>query len=159
MRVVFAWIECNVTFMLKMQAIPIPMWTRPFERKVDPTFGIVEYERVFAQRNLIMGMVQVVVEGYINCKSVTFNSAKDGFPSLDRLTGDYFVSSEFYWVKENTDYFNGRQYCFSVMTHCLEHLRSSEHLDQDYLGLEIHFVWQPSLGWFEFYGDVDSSSI
>ena len=159
MRLVSAWVQCNVAFMLKMQVIPIPVWNRPYERTVDPAFGAVEYERVFAQRSLIMGMVQVVVEGYINCKPVTFNSAKDGFPSRDRLTGDYYVSSESYWIKEDTDNFNGRQYCFSIMAHCLEHSQFPEQIDQDYLGLEIHFVWQPSFGWFEFYGDVDSSSI
>ena len=151
--------SCSLLKMKKMYLIPTPHWARPFERKIEPEFGDMEFQRVFVHYDKILSIVQMTVEAYINGDFFAVETEKEGFPARERLTGEYYVGSESFVAGRDDSYFGDWHYGFSLMARCLEHRSPPNQINQDYLGLEVHFIWQPNFGWFEFYGDVDQSAI
>ncbi|MCL2309992.1 MAG: hypothetical protein FWC42_09085 [Proteobacteria bacterium] len=109
-----------------------------------------------------MLIVQTAVQTYVDDFAVTTDSGSDDFPIADRLSGDYYIACESYWVQDEPWFprvGRERTYCFSVMARCLEHPQAPHQTDLDYLGLEVHFLWNVASSEFMFTGDVDSSSI
>ena len=139
-----------------------PTWAYPFFRSADDAFGEENLKLALDQRDAILAVVHGAVQHYIDHPSLTFEKAEEGFPSRDRLTGEYYISHESYKV-DDEPWFpkvgRQREYRFSFMVHCLEHLWHENQVDQDYLGLEVHFDWIPDEAAFRYNGDVDSSVI
>lgn len=83
-----------------------------------------------------------MVESYLNDPELTFERSEDGFPSRDRLSGEYYVSGDDYWIERC----QGRErYGLHVMARCLEPLSDRNHEDRDYLGLELRaWLWADS---------------
>jgi hypothetical protein len=145
-----------------MTLIDRPAWAHPFERSVDQEFGEENWARALALREAIMAIVQQATQDYIDDPLLTSDKAEQGFPSRDKLTGEYYISHESYWVNDEPWFpkvGRQREYRFSFMVHCLEHLWHENQVSQDYLGLDVHFDWIPEEATFRFHGDVDSSVI
>jgi hypothetical protein len=145
--------------MLAMSLIPPPSWAEPFYRTDDSSFEAVELERVFAQRAAFMLVFQEAVQGYIDDESLTNHTSDEGFPARDRLTGEYYVGSERFWVNHEPWFHKvgrKREYCFSIEARCLERRWKPNVMNQDYLGLVVRFEWQPEAGAFRYHGDIDS---
>ena len=146
--------------MLHMTLIPTPEWAAPLEVSVDPAFGTHEYERVLAQREAVLATVHAAVQAYVNHER--FTSQQPSFPEHARLTGEYYVHDEAYWVIDELWFQKaGRssEFRFAVKVHCLEHIWAPGQVDQDYLGLSVLFSWDLAAGTYRHDGDVDSSSI
>jgi hypothetical protein len=138
-----------------------PSWARPFERSVDDEFGQAEFEELQKQYGSVLQMVHEAIQAYVDDSALTFESEDVGFPSRNRMTGEYYIGVESYWVNDEPWFAavgRSREYRFSLMAHCLEHPFMPDQEDRDYLGLEVHFIWIPAEMRFEFLG-VDSSSI
>jgi hypothetical protein len=150
--------------MIPMRLIPHPPWAHPFSRSVDERFGDDHLQPALAQRESILNEVHQAVQAYIDDRSLTFDTAAEGFPARDRLTGEYYIASEHYHVNDEPWFprvGRSKEYRISILVHCLEHLSHPHETvsDQDYLGLDIHFDWLPDRGTFAYHGDIDSSSI
>ena len=148
--------------MKKVTLIPAPVWARPFERSIDPNFGELECAKILKDYESVIEVFCAAIQGYINDDSLTYELSEQGFPVRGRLTGEYYIASESYWVSYEPWFERvgrSREYRFSIHAHCLEHKRSKIIDDQDYLGLEVHFTWDCQIGQFFHHGDVDSSSI
>ncbi|WP_146855351.1 hypothetical protein [Brevifollis gellanilyticus] len=144
-----------------MTLIAPPAWARPLERYVDG-FGEENLAEVMAQRAAILAAVQQAVQRYIDNPQLTADTAAEWFPARERLTGEYYIGEESYWQIQDTKFH--RQSCpaghhFSYMARCLEYVWHENQTGQDYLGLEVHFAWDPLSKTFLHEGDVDSSSI
>ena len=145
-----------------MKLIEIPAWAFAFNQTVDDDFGEEEFQKVQNVRGEILSTIKNAIQGYIEDDSLAFNLESDGFPARERLSREYYIGSENYWVNDEPWFQNvgrKREYRFSFEIRCLEHLRDEEQKDQDYLGLEVHFDWDPNSGTFTFHGDIDSSVI
>jgi hypothetical protein len=145
-----------------MTLIVPPAWAPSFDRSVDRQFGDDNLKSVLSQRATIMAVVHQAVQDYIDDPSLTCDSQSEGFPSRDKLTGKYYIGSEHYWVNDEPWFSRvgrTREYRFSFEVRCLEHLCRPNQKDQDYLGLEVHFNWNPETAIFQYHGDVDSSVI
>jgi len=146
--------------MLHMTRIALPEWARGFILEVDEQFGEEEYRRLSTHRVQILDAVQEAVEQYINDD----NCVTDGglFPQRDRMTGEYYISSERYSIYREPlpqrERWGERQWAFSFSAHCLEKRWLDSQTDFDYLGLEVHFLWEPA-GQRITFGGTDSSSI
>jgi hypothetical protein len=148
--------------MLKLIRIPTPDWATPFERTADPAFPETELPRVLAQHDKILGIVQDAVQTYINEHAADIANDPQGFPLLERLSGEYYISDEAYWVNDQPWFERvgrHREYRFAVMTHLLAHAAESNSPGRDYCGLQVQFSWHPEKDRFEFSGDVDQFSI
>jgi hypothetical protein len=151
--------------MVTMRMIPCPAWADPFDRSVDHNehhFGEENLRCVLAQRETILSVVHQAVQGYIDDSSLTFDLASEGFPAREKLTGDYYIGSESYWINDKPWFSRvgrSREYRFSFQVRCLEHLWYPNQNTQDYLGLEVHFHWVPDECRFQYHGDIDSSVI
>ena len=140
-----------------MICIETPVWASELEIKVAPEFESTEHAKLQIHHGEIIKQIQQAVQQAIE-EAV---ASGDSFPDAAKLTGEYYLLSEFYYVQD-APWFEKvgrkRQYCFSFEVHCLEHIWYEKQVDQDYLGLEIHFIWQPDSSSFSFAG-VDSSSV
>ena len=146
---------------MKMVLIPAPQWASPPEKSVDLAFDEENLQAALAQRESIVAVVQHAVQSYIDDSSLAFDT-EEGFPSKKKLTGEYYIGDEHYWVNHEP-WFNRigrtREFRFSFCVRCLERLWHPNQIDQDYLGLEVHFDWLPDTKTFQHHGDVDSSVI
>ncbi|MGB4812543.1 MAG: hypothetical protein WBP13_08715 [Methylophilaceae bacterium] len=142
--------------MLKIQRIPIPTWSHPVEVNIDQKFGEVEFQRIQVLMPEILLAIEAAIQQYLDDEP-----SNGQFPEPHRLTGEYYVSVECYSFQHEPWFEKvGKkaQYCFSFFARCLEQTWYPGQIDQDYLGLEIHYIWHPAEVRFEFAG-VDSSSI
>ena len=143
--------------MVTMKRISTPPWASPFSRSVDENFPALD--KLLARHEQIIGVVDVAVQRYIDVISAT---GRSGFPQLDRLTGEFYIREESFWICDEPWFQRvgrSRGYRFSVFACCLEHSVRHDQAGADYLGLEVHFLWHPEGGLFVHEGDVDSSSI
>ncbi len=154
--------------MFPMRRIPPPEWAPEWARRVAPTveaeFGEEEYRAVFMHRAEILAAVQEAVEQYINDDDVTSNESRRSFPERRKLTGEYYIGEENYWVS-TVKYHGDRpptpqaQYLFSLMARCLEEPWLEGQTDLDYLSLSVLFEWDPAAQQVSSTCDVDSSRI
>ena len=142
----------------RCDGIPSPDWARETSVSVADKFGHGEYERLSVQRQEVLDTVQRAVQQYVNDDALTSDGDDGLFPQRQKLTSEYYISGEHYWVytEQRPPHRGERQYRFSLMTRCLEKPRheNQQDSDADYLGLEVHFEWQPDEQTVVFYGDV-----
>jgi hypothetical protein len=150
--------------MLHMTQIAVPGWARELTVEVDEDFGEEEYRRLSAHREQILDAVHEAVEQYVNDENYAYD---DQFPQRNKMTGEYYISSEGYSIYtertpprrgERQWRFGPKQWRFSLSAHCLEKRWLDNQTDFDYLGLEVHFLWEPVEQRITF-GGIDSSSI
>lgn len=145
-----------------MLLIPTPDWATPLEMNIDLAFPAGKYSRLLAQREDILAIVCEAVQAYVDRLSVPADREPLSFPVPSRLSGRYYLAAESYWVNDEPWFQcvgRSREYRFSFLVHCLELPSQSGQPEQDYLGLEVHFTWEPAAGQFIHHGDVDSSCI
>jgi hypothetical protein len=148
--------------MFVMKLIDTPSWAPQCERDIDT--NMTEQERLSYEstHDEVMLAVADAVQRYIDNTRLSFQTAEAGFPSLERLTGEYYVARVSCrvvyesWLQRMGKH---RQVRLSVLCHCLEPNLFSEQVGQDYLGLEVHFTHDETASKFLHLGDVDSSSI
>jgi len=148
--------------MHQMTRIEPPAWAYPFHRSVDDSFEETHLSAILDMRDALLAVVHDAVQGYIDDDSLTFDAETDGFPSRDRLTGEYYIGAEHFGVQDEPwiqRVGRKRTHTFSFEVRCLEHRRTENQQDLDYLGLEVHFIWDPVSATFTSHGDIDSSAI
>ncbi|HEX7992125.1 MAG TPA: hypothetical protein VF513_18390 [Stenotrophomonas sp.] len=139
---------------LLMTRIDVPGWARPFAMDIDAEFGARLHQAAESQMAEIHAAAHQLVQRYVD------DVADDMlFPDKGRMTGDYYVSELRYDVSK-TDFFpEAGAHRLSLFVRCLEHPFVQQQTDLDYLGLEVHFLWNEESASFEATGDIDSSSI
>ena len=147
--------------MLKMRRIPVPDWAKPFTATVGKDFGDQEVGRFSAHRDEVRKIVQNAVEKYVNDDKVVSVGEQHFFPEQKKLTGDYYIASEDYYVRQERGLRHSaeRQLVLNVRVCCLEKPWIESQTDFDYLGLELFFLWEPKQQTFLYTGDIESSSI
>lgn len=135
---------------LKMHLIPKPDWARRGEVSFFDGFPLLAYEGLCTKREELLALLQQAVQGYIDDPRLVADLDAEMFPGLDRLTGEYYISSESYGIA--TLGLAGN-YWVSISTHCLQPGGS------DHLGLEVHFTASIPDLFLKFHGDIDSSVI
>ncbi len=147
--------------MLKIRRIPVPEWARPFVVTRGTGFGDQEFERFSAHHNKIWEIVQNAVEQYINDGNLVSGGEQHFFPEQKKLTGDYYIASEDYYVHQAQDPRRSaeRKSVLIVRVRCLEKQWVENQTDFDYLGLELYFVWDTVKQTFSYTGDIEASSI
>ena len=110
-----------------------------------------EYQLIIQVKTRLDNAVHNAVLEYLNDENLC-NDEGDIFPCRKRMTGDYYVSDEYYRLSES-----GVQ--GSIFTRFTEtsNLPNAVPSEQDYLGLEVWFTIH-RCGGIEIYG-IDSSSI
>ena len=139
---------------LLMKRIEVPGWARPFAMDSDGEFE----ERVHQAAQLQMGEIHATAHGLIQ-HYLDEVSAGTSFPETERMTGDYYISEHRYSVSVSGVRQEMSEHRLGVFARCLEHPFVQHQTDFDYLGLEVHFLWNYESEKFEATGDVDSSSI
>ena len=145
-----------------MTLIPATDWARPFDRTIDKNFVEMECAKILGDYESVMEIFCGAIQGYINDESLTYDLPEHGFPARGRLTGEYYIASESFWVSYEPWFERvgrSREYRFSILAHGLEYKKYGTIEDRDYLGLEVHFIWDPQTGKFSHHGDIDSSCI
>lgn len=137
-----------------MKRIDVPGWARPFATDVDAEFGARFHQAAESQMAEIHAAAHVLVQRYVD------EVADDLlFPDKGRMTGDYYVSELRYDVLRTDSFQKEEAHRLSLFVRCLEHPSAQQQIDLDYLGLEVHFLWNEESASFEATGDIDSSSI
>lgn len=138
--------------------IPVPDWAKDHARGVvrrADGFGDADFRTVQAHREPILALVHRTVESYL-LGPMTF---EDGFPSRGRLTGEYYIGSEYYTSAHDTylDPASGAVvellYRVAVRARCLQRPRPHHRPDAyDYLGLSVDVRCDPDRGWLSVFG-------
>ena len=145
--------------MLQMRPIPVPEWAKPFALIVTRGFGDQEYKRFSAQHDTLWERVQNAVAQYVEDDQKTAQGSEwaeteeeDFVPDRTKLSGEYYVSWEYYHSVRATypklGLFRRRQpaerfYSVNVMVHLLGTPQTASQTAFDYLGLNIGFTWHP----------------
>lgn len=132
-----------------------PPWASEPEIEVSPEFESAQRSALKRQRDKVMAAVHQAVSEFLADPEQVAVSEEDGFPSADRLSGEYYVSDERYWVVDEPWFKKvgrARQYSFSIELRCLEKPSGENDDDRDYLGLTFNFVWYPEGERFELDG-------
>lgn len=148
--------------MRAMNAIDVPGWARPPTWEIDASLSEKERRSFEVEISAILTTVEEAVQRYIDDPKRTFDSGKEGFPSRDRLSGEFYISCVSCRVLEEPWFERvgrRREVRVAVMCHCLEHAFYPGQVERDYLGLEVHFSYDASSSKFVHFGDVDSSTI
>lgn len=101
----------------------------------------------------VLEIVHQEVESYLNEPELIFET-DDGFPSLSRLTGQYYIADESYTLHVGPPW-----YQIGIQTHFLEHPWHAGQTNFDYLGLEVWICCDPETWSFTVFRNTDSSSI
>jgi hypothetical protein len=137
---------------MKMNRINPPSWaTAP--RVTCEGISDDVFARLRAAREAMLSAVHQEVSAYVSDPLLVFDSADD-FPSIQQLTGDYYVGDEYYHVGPET----GR-YKISVMARCLAHPLPTQTAPDDYLGLEVWLESDADCRTFSKCRNTDSSVI
>lgn len=137
---------------MKLKRIPRPSWSR--EPRIDDA-GISRevYSRICAARELILASIDLEVSKYLSDPELVFSSV-DEFPSTRRLTGEYYLGDERYFIDPVRGY-----YRVAVAIRCLGLSPHGKTLLDDYLGLEIWLECSPEYRTFSVFRNTDSSVI
>jgi len=123
--------------------------TRPQYKYENLSEG--EYRLIIQAKTLLDETVYHAVFEYLNDQNLC-NNTEGMFPRCDRMTGNYYVSEEYYRLSNDGVY--GSIFIRFTEMFCLA---DSEPKEEDYLGLEVWFtIFQ--CGEVEICG-IDSSSI
>lgn len=142
--------------MLQMFRVPPPSWSPTDPLNLADDFEQADYANIVKLRDEINAEIDRAVQRYID-----ETGEDDSFPELHRMTGEFYLRSESYYVVWH-EWFKKigrpREVRFSFFICCLEQERSEQIADRDYLGLDVHFCWHPDTQTYEWTA-TDSSSI
>lgn len=110
-------------------------------------------ERLRSAREGLLATVHSEICSYLSDPQLVFDSA-DEFPSTQRLTGEYYISDEYYHVAPES----GRVR-ISITAHCLAHPLQPQAPPDDYLGLEVWLESDADSRSFSVFRNTDSSVI
>ena len=118
-----------------------PDWATEYQTSVDA--GVPEdVVSIFeAQILVIENCVDNLVGDFLRHTVLHRNGVVE-FPSAERLSGEYYISSSSLWYSSESWFEKvGRssEYCASVIVHLLE-LANSSTMNRDYVGLEYVFT-------------------
>lgn len=139
---------------LLMTKIDVPSWARPFAIGIDTEFEGRVYQAAQSQMSDIQRAAHRLIQRYLDEVSAGMQ-----FPEKTRMTGDYYISEQRYGISVSSVRREASEHRLSLFVRCLEHPFAQHQTDFDYLGLEIHFLWNEENGKFEATDDIDSSSI
>jgi hypothetical protein len=135
-----------------MTLIPAPAWADP-PRIMLRDMWLDDYEAIQEHRDRLVAAVHKAVEKYLNTRGLSFTSDEDGFPNRTRMTGEYYLSDEYY-EGNRPDGFKINVHC-----RCLEKpWQPGATEPDDYLGLDVWLLCKPKRWTFTVQA-VDSSSI
>ncbi len=140
---------------MMLRRIEGPAWASPLEVSRAQDFDDADYAALQTVRADIDRAVDLAVQKFV-AELATDNL----FPQLDRLTGEFYLGSENYWIVDEPWLAKAgrqREISFSFCVRCLEFPSQPAQIDCDYLGLEIHFHYDGD-GRFHWVA-TDSSSI
>ncbi len=137
---------------MNVSRINPPKWARQFIIETDD-FPKDALDRLREVRESLLEAVHAEVCDYLSDERLVFDSAEE-FPSSQRLTGDYYIGDEGYYVDPETGH-----YCVSVMARCLAHPQPFQNTPCDYLGLEVWLECSPDCQTFVIFRNTDSSVI
>jgi hypothetical protein len=137
---------------VKLCRIPRPSWSRAPRIKVTEISAEI-YSRICAARELILKAVDLEVASYLTDPELVFSSF-DEFPSTQRLTGEYYLSDESYFIDPS------RGLCrICIGVRCLGYSPEGKTQLDDYLGLDVWLECSPECRTFCVYRNTDSSVI
>src|SRR4051794_18801217 len=85
--------------MTSMRRLPVPTWSRVFDRSVSAEFGEEEFIKLQRQRDKILKVLDGAIQEYVD-QNTTDNEQE--FPSRNRLSGEYYLGDEAYWVNDKS---------------------------------------------------------
>ncbi len=137
---------------MKLRRIPRPSWSRVPRIEVAEVPAEI-YSRICAARELMLKAIDLEVANYLTNPELVFSSF-DEFPSSRRLTGEYYVSDEGYFIDSS------RGICrIHVAVRCLGCSPQGKTQLDDYLGLDVWLECSPECRTFSVYRNTDSSVI
>ncbi len=139
---------------LTLAQVPVPDWARPYALSISADFGELNFKAICQHKHTILDTLHAALADYLDAVS-----PDQTFPDKAKLSGEYYIAAETYWVWRHPNPIAAQapEYRFSFMAHLLQ--TESPIVDRDYLGLEVHFVWDDHSRQVVFYGDIDASSI
>lgn len=128
----------------------------PYARLPDIWLHHIKLADYYSIRERYAEVLEVVhqeVADYLNTPGLVFES-EDGFPSLSRLTGQYYIADESYTLHVGPPW-----YQIGIQTHFLERPWYADQTDFDYLGLQVWIRCDPDTWSFSVFRNTDSSSL
>lgn len=98
----------------RLTQIPSPEWATQPDLHIDGV-SVAEYTKLQNHRAKMLRVVHREIEAYLNDPRLVFDGDEEGFPHRQRLTGEYYIGSEFYMVYRDPTYF-----VVSLKCRCLE---------------------------------------
>jgi hypothetical protein len=137
----------------KVNRIAVPAWgEQPHVERINVVDE--EYQSIQLRRELLLVVVHDEVERYLNDPALVSRESRDDFPSLLRLTGDYYISKELY---ERLD--ADAKIVIGIKTRFLEKPWYPNQDNCDYLGLDVWISCDPKSWHFTACRNTDSSVI
>ena len=140
------------TSSLRMRRIEPPSWARSRETRIED-LPPETHDAIQRERDALLEFVHREVQEYIDDPGLCFPDTS--FPNRTRLTGEYYIGGESYFVDPDAC-----RVRISVKCRCLGGPKPGVPRDDDYLGLEVWLTC--NLGRsprFEVYRNTDSASI
>ncbi len=138
--------------MFQATRIAVPAYARKADVWLH-NMKLADYNEIQVHRGELLGVIHEEVESYLNTTELVYDS-DEGFPSLARLTGFYYISDETYETHVNPLW-----YQISIQTHFLEKPWMDNQEDFDYLGLQVWVRCDPEAWRFSIFRNTDSSVI
>ena len=138
--------------MFNIRRIDLPAYARNPDVWLH-NMKLKDHDGIQSHREELLDVVHKEVEEYLNTPDLVYDS-DDGFPSLTRLSGDYYISDESYEMHVNPIVFR-----ISIQTHFLEKPSMENQEDFDYLGLQVWIQCDPATWSFSVFRNTDSSAI
>ena len=137
---------------LLMHQIEPPKWSREPIHEVNGDFDLAVLDQIFKHLAMVLEQVQRAVQAYLDEEP-----DDELFPRKERMSGEFYPGDISFQLQASQT--GTPVHRFSIQARCLEKQEYVPTPDRDYLGLEVHFVWDPLTCSAVFEGDVDSSSI
>lgn len=134
----------------RVRRIETPVWSKP------PTIERVnltaeDFQGLQLARDLLLRRVHNEVEQYLNNPALVFRDSPDDFPSLLRLSGEYYVSKELYERLNDES-----KVLVGIKTRFLEKPWFPGQVNCDYLGLTVWLAYDPDTSDFDIWRNTDS---
>ena len=139
---------------LTLIPVPVPDWARPYSPSISPDFGEANVRAISQYKHILLDTLHAAVAEYLDALS-----PEQTFPDKTQLSGEYYIADQAYWLSRHPNPMARQEpaHRFSFMVHLLQ--TTSPIADRDYLGLEVHFVWDSRSQQVIFHGDIDQSAI
>lgn len=138
-----------------------PAWSGQPRIEVSPGFDAAQLKAIELRHDAVTAEARRAITVYLADSTNVFLTHDEGFPSLDRLSGEYYFGDRSYNFSDEPWFKNvGRkpEYSFEVQVRFLERPNEHNASDRDYLALSVCFVWSVEQQQFEV-GSVDAQVI